>query len=449
MRRVLTTGGRLRHAATMISGLALIVVFLLAALPARAVEVQELVTPGGITVWLVRDETAPIVSVDVAFRAGAAHEPDGKEGLAGMLSSLIEEGAGDLDALAFQTRLEDLSVSMNFSAGRDSFRATLRTLSRNRVEAFRLLRLALTEPRFDPEPVERIRRGTIATYRRSLDNPGSIAQRAWYGAAFPDHPYGRTTIGTEETLASIGPDDFRAFMTAHLTRDRMFVGVVGDIDPKELAKLVDETFLGLPEKGAAATIPKVEPVLSGEVAVERLDRPQSTVVFGQAGLSRHDPDFYAAFVMNHILGGGSFSSRLYQEVREKRGLAYSVGSSLSMLDAAPLVVGSVGTMNERVAESIAVIREQWSLMAENGVDEAELEEAKKYLTGSFALRFASSSNIASMLSALQMDGIGTDFFEIRNSLVEAVTVDDIRRVAGRLLDPGKLTFVVVGNPPGL
>jgi len=418
-----------------------------AASTAHAVPVKKLVTPGGITVWLVEDRTAPIVTVDVLFRAGSAHEPDGKEGLASMLSSLLEEGAGDLDALAFQTRLEDLSVSLNFSARRDSFRVSMRTLSRNRDEAFRLLRLALTEPRFDPEPVERVRRGALATYQRSLDSPGSIAQRAWYRAAFPDHPYGRTTIGTEESLNAIGADDFRTFLKAHLARDRMYVGVVGDIEPDVLARLLDETFSALPAKGSGREIPKVRPVLSGKTVVERMDRPQSTVVFGQAGIARHDEDFYAAFVMNHILGGGSFSSRLYQEVREKRGLAYSVSAGLSMLDAAPLIVGGVGTVNERVGDSIAVIREQWALMAEKGVGEEELAEAKKYLTGSFALRFSSSSNIAAMLSALQMDGIGTDFFEIRNSLVEAVTVEDIRRVAGRLLDPERLTFVVVGNPP--
>lgn len=411
-------------------------------------QIQRVVSPGGIEAWLVEDRTTPIVSMQMIFRGGAALDPAGREGLAGMVSGMLDEGAGDLDSTAFQRRLEDLSVGLHFSAGLDSFSSGLRTLSEYRDEAFELLRLALSEPRFDAEPIERIRSQLLTGLAENVENPRYIAGRAWWSEAFPDHPYGRPQGGTEETIKAIGADDLRGFVRRRLALDNLVIGVVGDISAAELAPQLDKIFGGLPAKAGPWQLAEATPRSPGGVTVVRRSIPQSVVIFGQPGLKREDPDFYTAFVMNYLLGGGSFNSRLYTEVREKRGLAYSVYSSLSPLRHSALIMGGVGTRNGRVKESIDLIRAEWRRMAEGGVTDAELDAAKTFLTGSFPLRFSSGRRIAGMLAGIQLQGLGIDFLDRRNSFIEAVSRADVRRVAGKWLDADALTFVVVGDPTG-
>lgn len=414
-----------------------------------AVKVQEVVGASGVKAWLVEDHTNPIISLTVTFRAGSSRDMPGKAGTSRLLSTLLDEGAGDMKALAFQRRLEALSISLSFEAGRDTFRGTMRTLTRNRDEAFRLLGLALNQPRFDPDAVERMRGQLVSSVLRSARNPSSIASNAWWKAAFPNHPYGRPVAGDEKTLTAINRQDLVDYVRRNFARDNISIGVVGDIDAGELKALLDKTFGPLPAKATARPVPEVEPKLSGKVVVQKLDVPQSVVVFGHAGIQRKDKDFYAAYVLNHILGGGSFSSRLHNEVREKRGLAYSVYSYLWPLDHSALFMGAVATRNAKVAESVKLIRDEWARMAKEGVSDEELKSAKRYITGSYALRFSSSKNISEMLAALQAEGLTRDYFEKRNSYIEAVSPADITRVAKRLLRANSLTFVVVGDPAGL
>jgi zinc protease len=434
-----------------LGGLALALLALglsLAAQPA-AVTVERVVSPGGIEAWLVADSTVPVISLNLAFRGGAALDPAGKEGLAEMVSALLDEGAGELDSQAFQRRLSDLAITLRFEAGLDNFGGTLRTLSENRDAAFELLRLAVSEPRFDQEPVERIRSQLLTILARSADDPDAIAARTWYRAVFPDHPYGRPVGGTQESVKAIARDDLAAFVAARLARANLMIGVAGDITGEDLARLLDKTFGGLPERAAPAAVSETGAQARGDVIVVDRDIPQSVVVFGHGGVKRDDPDYYAAYVMNYIIGGGGFTSRLTQEVREKRGLAYSVYSYLQPLEHAGLVVGGVATANERLAESLEVIRAEWRRLAGAGVTGDELANAKLYLTGSFPLRLDNTRKIAGMLVAIQVARLGIDYLERRNSLIEAVTLGDIRRVAKRLIDPDALTFVVVGRPAGV
>ncbi len=429
--------------------LAVLVAAPLAAAATAAVKVQEVVGASGVKAWLVEDHTNPIISLTVTFRAGASRDMPGKAGTARLLSTLLDEGAGDMKALAFQRRLESLSISLGFEVGRDTFRGTLRTLTRNRDEAFRLLGLALDKPRLDADAIERMRAQLISSALRAARNPGSIAQNAWWKAAYPNHPYGRPTGGDEKSLTAITRADLLDYVRRNFARDTIAIGVVGDITAAELKGLLDKTFGPLPAKATGRPVPDVKPRLSGKVVVRKLDVPQSVVVFGHAGIQRKDKDFYAAYVLNHILGGGSFSSRLHNEVREKRGLAYSVHSYLWPLDHSALVMGAVATRNAKVAESVKLIRGEWARMAKEGVSDAELKSAKRYITGSYALRFSSSKNISEMLAALQAEGLSRDYFEKRNSYIAAVTPADIKRVAKRLLRANSLTFVVVGDPAGL
>ncbi|RMD63609.1 MAG: insulinase family protein [Alphaproteobacteria bacterium] len=417
--------------------------------PARAVEVQRVVSPGGIEAWLVEDHTNPILSLDLAFRGGAALDPAGKEGLANMVSGLIDEGAGPLDSQAFQGRLQELSIRLSFNASLDTFGGTLQTLSETRDEAFRLLRLALTEPRFDAEPVTRIRSQILAGLAQEAEDPRSIARRTLSKVLFPDHPYGRPVSGTQLSVPRITVEDLRTFVKERFARDTLVIGVVGDITAQELARLLDETFLALPATAASAAVPSAAVAGDGAVVVVEKDVPQSVVAFGHEGIRRDDPDYYAAYVVNYILGGGGFASRLYKEVREKRGLAYSVYSYLNPLDHAALVVGGVATQNGRVAQSLEIIRREWGRMGETGPSAQELDDAKTYLTGSFPLRFSSSGRIAGMLVGMQLENLGIDYLDRRNAFIEAVTLDQARRVARRLYDPDRLAVVVVGHPTGV
>ncbi len=416
---------------------------------AHAVVVQQVESNGGVSALLVEDHTNPIIALHFAFRGGSSLDPEGMEGLADMTSSLIDEGAGDLDSQAFQGKLEDLSIGLGFNAGRDNFGGTLTTLSENRDEAFELLRLALSTPRFDGEPVERIRSQILAGLRQQSEDPDSIAGKALARAMFEGHPYARPRDGTPKSIARIDREAMARFVRERLARNNLVIGVTGDITPDELRGVLDDIFGDLPVQATPWDIEIAKVPATGALKVINKPIPQSAILFAQPGLLRDDPDFYNAYVLNYILGGGGFTSRLYKEIREKRGLAYSVYSYLSPRDYAALLLGGAGTANAGVRETLDVIRKQWGLIAQNGVTQSELNDAKTYMTGSYPLRFSASGKISDMLVGIQLSELGIDYFDKRNSYIEAVTLDDVNRVARELLDPGALTFVVVGEPEGM
>jgi zinc protease len=413
-----------------------------------ASKVERVVSPGGIEAYLINEPSIPFLSLGLHFKGGSALDPAGKEGLAYMVSGLLDEGAGDLDSRAFRTELEDRAIRLSFDAARDSFTGQLKTLTEHRERAFEMLRLALVEPRFDLEPVERIRNQIQADLRRRSEDPDYLVSLTWFETALPGHPYGRPERGTLESLATITNDDLRRFVRERFAKDNLIVGVAGDVTAEELGPLLDLAFGDLPDASAPVEVAEAEPVDGGTVIVRR-SVPQSRVLFGQDGLARADPDFYAAYVANHLLGGGGFTSRLTEEVREKRGLAYSVYSYLYPLDHAPLWFGGVGTANAAVDESIRLVRKEIARMAAGDIDAAELADAKTYLTGSFPLRLTSNDQIAGLLVSMQVDGLGIDYLEKRNGYIEAVTLEDVRRVAKRLYHPERLLVVVVGDPDGL
>jgi zinc protease len=388
------------------------------------------------------------VALDYAFTGGANADPADKPGLATMVGSLLDEGAGKLDSRAFQEMLEERAVQLGFVANRDQFRGSLHTLTANLDEAVDMLRLALTEPRFDDEPVARIRDQLQAQLVRNSTNPNDIANRAWWAAAFPGHPYGRPSNGTRDSLAAITVDDLRTYVRDVFARDTLTIGIVGDLDADKAGKVIDRIFGGLPEKAKLRPVAPATMAGLGERIVVNLDVPQTVINFGEPGLARSDPDFFAAYIVNHIYGGGSMSSRLYREVREKRGLAYGIRSSLVWMQAANIVSGGTATRGDRAAETLSLIDEQTRRMAADGPTQEELDKAKAYLKGSYAIAFDTSSKIAGQIVQIQLDKLGMDYPEKRNAMIEAVTLADAKRVAKRLLDTKMLT-VVVGRAQGL
>ncbi|MGF1445706.1 MAG: M16 family metallopeptidase [Pikeienuella sp.] len=421
---------------------------MLVALPARAVDVVEATSPGGTTFWMVSEPSIPIVAIEMTFKGGARLDPADRPGLSRITAALLDEGAGELDAAAFAKRKDDLAARFSISVGRDGTRVSAQMLVETAQASAELIAQALGQPRFDDDAIERVRSQLLSALREQETQPGSVAGKAWSARAFPDHPYGRPTDGTLESVAAITRDEILAAHQRLLTTANLYVSVVGAVDADTAGRLIDTLLADIPE-GTALSDPEPAPIPAPGLEILDLDVPQSVAIFGQRGIARDDPDFFPAYVMNHILGGGGFSARLMTEVREKRGLAYSVYSYLSERDAIPLLLGSVQTENARMAESISVIRDEWARLASDGVSDTELENAKRYLTGSFPLSLDSNAKIARFLLTMQEEDLGIDYLDRRNGYVEAVTSADISRVAAELLDAEELAIVVVGRPAGL
>ena len=285
---------------------------------------------------------------------------------------------------------------------------------------------------------------------RDLEDPNTVANRTWFDRAFAGHPYHKPVWGYPETVKAITAEDLKAFARSRLSRDALVIGVVGDVTPEELGPLLDGAFGALPSEGdPSRTIPEAEPRNLAQLEVIRRQIPQSAIAFGLPGIKRDDPDWYAAHVMNYVLGGGGFNSRLMEEVREKRGLTYGVYTYLYPLDHAGVWLGGVATQNARVGETLDVIRATLRRFVEDGATEKELADAKTYINGSFPLSLTGSSRIARLLVSIQRNELGLDYLDRREALMNAVTREDVQRVARRLLDPDKLLTVVVGDPKGV
>jgi zinc protease len=431
----------------IITGVALLIAAT-AAQPVGATTVQRVVSPGGITAWLVQEPSLPLVALNFAFVGGAAADPADKPGVGYMVSSLLDDGAGELDSKAFQQRLEENAVELRFSVTHDYFYGSIRLLKERRDQSFDLLRLALNLPRFDADAVSRIRDQILAGLRRESTDPGTIASHTWWQTAFPNHPYGRPTNGTLTSVPAITVDDLRTYLRQVMARDGLKVAAVGDIDPATLGQVLDRVFGALPASATRAAVPDAPVSDGGRRIVTQLNVPQAVVRMGGAGIMRKDPDFIPAYIVNHILGGGSFTSRLYQEVREKRGLAYGVYSYLLTLRHAAIFMANTQTQAASTRDALELIEAQVQRMVTDGPTADELVKAKAYLKGSYALNFDTSTKIASILLQNQLDDLGIDYIEKRNGMIDSVTIEDARRAAHRL-GKGGLLVTVVGQPKDL
>ena len=429
--------------------LAGLILTLLTALPARAfVDIQSVTSDGGVSAWLVEDHSQPFVAIEIRFRGGARLDPDDKAGAVNLMTGLLEEGAGEMDSRAFAAARDSLGARMRFDAGRDSVTVSARMLSETRGEAADLLNTALTETRFADGALRRVRGQVLSMIRRDAQDPDARARARFYEAAFAGHPYARPVEGTADSVRALTGEDMRAARDAAIARDRLVVGVAGDITPDELGPFLDRLFAGLPETGAP--LPgEAEVTLDGEVSVDRFETPQSVAVFGQEGIERDDPDFFAAYILNEILGGSGLSSRLMKEVRIERGLTYGISASLRLFDNAALIAGRMASGNASMSEAIEVVRDEWRRAASGSITADELEAAKSSLIGAYPLRFSGNAAIARILAGMQVQGYARDYVETRNDRVAAVTLAEVNRVAGELLDPSALSMVVVGQPEGL
>ncbi len=416
---------------------------------AKAMKIQEVTSPGGIKAWLVEEHRVPLLALRFAFTGGSAQDPDKKPGVAHFLTVLLDEGAGDMSAAAFQERSEELALKMSFDVTRDDFYGNFQTLTTNRKAAVDLLRLALNKPRLDTDAIERMRGQLIASLDYAARDPAKVASRIWFAKAFPGHAYGRPSQGTKASMAAISRDDLLAYRRRIFAKDTLKISAVGDIDAKSLGLLLDRIFGDLPEKAELKPVAQIAPPATSARHIVDMDIPQSVARFGLPSFPRSDPDFMSAYVVNHILGGGGFTSRFMVEVRGKRGLAYSVWSYLIPLRKASIYLGGVATKNDAMRTSLNVIRTELKRMAQSGPTAQELTAAKQYLTGSYPLRFDTSSKIAGQLLAVQVAELGLDYIKTRNEKIDAVSKQDVKRVAKRLFGSGSLLEAIVGKPTNL
>lgn len=412
-------------------------------------KIEQIKTPRGISVWLVREPAIPMLALQAAWRGGTSSDPAGQEGLAGLAMTLLTEGAGPLDADTFQKAMQEKAIEIDFGADRDYTTVSLRSLSQHQTRAFELLKLAMSVPRFDDEPVGRVKAQARVAYERGRQNPNVLAGERFAQLAYGDHAYGRRSSASTESLERINKPQLADFTHKLLARSNLVIGAVGDISAADLARLVDASFGSLPAEPQVVLPPPVVPKTAAAPVVIQFPNPQSIVIFGAPGIAREDADWYGATVLNQVLGGGGMASRLFEEVREKRGLVYSVGTQLSPYKAAALVSGSLATSNAQVGEALKLVRAELARVAKEGVTEAELAAAKSYMTGSFPLRLGSNAAIAGMLVAMQNTGLQPDYIDAYPGLINSVTPEDIRRVAQRLFAREDYLTVVVGQPAGL
>jgi zinc protease len=411
---------------------------------ALALEIQSVKSDAGIEIWLVEDHVNPIVSIAFGFKGGAAFDPVGKEGLAELASGLLDEGAGTVDSETFQKRLTDKGIDLSFSAGLDDFTGKIRFLRGDRTEAAQLLRLALSDPRFDEEPVERIRNAILIEIAQDEADPNAIAGRDMEQVLLGDHPYARPKNGTRETMSALTAADLKKFVQQRFVRARLHVSVVGDVTAADAKAFVDQAFGTLPLTADLPPVSAIAPNAKGQTRIVDFPLPQAVVQFAEPGIPRSDPDFFATYLVNYVLGGGGFSSRLMSEVREKRGLVYGIGTDLWTFDAGGLIAGQFQTEPAKVAQAIDIVRAEWRRMANEGPTQAELDDAKTYLLGYYPRNFTTTMEAAQVLRGLQTEGLGIDYVTRRQREIAAVTIEDAKRAAKRLFEARALTFVVVG-----
>ncbi|MBV8977398.1 MAG: insulinase family protein [Alphaproteobacteria bacterium] len=412
--------------------------------PAHAFGAKPLAVQKGEDVWFAEDHTLPMFAVVASFPAGSAYDPNGKAGLAAFAAALMDEGAGNLNGRQFHSALADKAIQLEVEPSRDWTVVSIVSLSANAKDAFALLKLALTRPRFDADAIARVRAQMLQNIDRQDEDPSEVAGREFHHLFFGWHPYAHPVAGDRGGLNAVQRGDLKAFAAAHWVRAGLKIAVAGDIGAPALTAYLKSTFGALSGK----PLPPLPPVGKlGAAGVHRIamDVPQPNAAFGMAGVMRDDPDFIPAYVANYILGGGGASSRLTEDVREKKGLTYDISTELSDMRRAATVEGLVATRADAMGDTLSAIRDAFARFAAEGPTAQELTDAKTYLTGSYPLAFSSDTGTASQLGAFQRAGLDVGYVARRNSLIDAVTLDDVRRVARRVFDPNRLTIVVAGT----
>ena len=410
-----------------------------------ATVITEVKVLDGNKAWLVEEHSIPFVTLEIRFKGGATLDRVGKRGSVYFMSALLNEGADDLDASEFAKEMERLAVELDFNVYQDSLSISFKFLTENKSASINLLKKALTKPRFEEEPFERVRDQILSILKSNAKDPRKIASKVFFENVFGSHPYGSMKDGNLESILSLSREDILNAYEDTFNRNQIFISAVGDIKPNELRDLVNEVIEKIPAHSNKVIDQATYKFPEGNTVID-FDTPQSVTIFGHDGIKRTDKDFFSAYVLTHILGGSGFGSRLMTELREKNGLTYGVSAYLASWEKADLILGQFASSNNTVMEAIGIVRKEWAALADRGVTADELQDAKTFLTGAYPLRFDGNSRIARILVGMQTQGLPMDYIHTRNAKVNAVTMEDIRRVSARILKEENLYFVIVGRP---
>ena len=407
-------------------------------------------TASGSPVWFVESRELPMVDVQLIFDAGAAREPVGRNGLAALVNGLLDEGAGGLDATGISFEFERLGARYSAASGYDFASVSLRSLSDPALlePALQNLRRVITEPAFPMKAVERQKQQLLIAIERKQQSPAEIARDAYQAAIYRDHPYAYPSDGTRESVAKLGRGDIVKFHRDNYSARNVRLVIVGDLDKEQAATLAEELTEGLVQGQAPEPLPAVEPLARGGTI--RIEHPSSQVhiLLGQPGLKRGDPDHFPLYVGNHILGGGGFVSRLYEEIREKRGLSYGAYSYFAPRREAGPFTASLQTRGGQEEQALQVMRETIRSFIEQGPTPEELEAAKKNISGGFPLRLDSNSKILGYIAMIAFYGLPLDYLDTFIEKVNAVKLEQIREAFRRRLQPERFITVMVGPVSG-
>jgi zinc protease len=419
------------------------------ALPVQAIPtIEHWQTEHGARVYFVHAPQLPMVDVRVVFDAGSARDGE-LPGRARFTNSMLTEGAGDLDADEIAEQLADLAAELDTNSERDMAMVSLRALSDPSIlgPAVDLMGLMLAEPQFGSKAVERVRGQLLVELKQQLQSPEELARRAFYTGVFDGHPYAAPPSGVDRSLLAITAQDLQVFHERFYVASNAVVAIVGDLDRERAAKLANQVVGGLPQGTPAPALPPVPAMSASKELTIPFPSAQTHVWVGQAAIARHDDDFYALYAGNHALGGSGLVSLLSKEIREKRGLAYSVASYFTPMRAeGPYIVG-LQTRNTRAAEALELLHATLTQFVQQGPTVAQLDAAKKNIIGGFPLRIASNEKILEYVAMIGFYELPLDYLKTFSERIEAVTVADVREVFARHIRPKRLLTVTVGPVP--
>ena len=411
-------------------------------------EVKEITAPESkIKAYLVSDNTNPIVSMNfILANRGSAYDAQGKKGIANFVSRMLVEGSGKLDSREFKDKLANLAISINFQAGKDDFSGDMLTTKENLSEAVKLMQDVMYAPRFDNSDIERLKKEILQTIDYLQEKPSARLEEAQRKLLFGKHPYSYLTIGTKDDVKSLKKNDLLDYMKNNLTKKLLHIGIVGDVNENEAAKLVDDIFAKLPDGNDIKEIqtPEIDySNLNADVYEEHL--PQVLTAITAPGVARQNKDFYPLYIANYVLGGAGLNSRINKSAREEEGLTYGAYTGLSLLNSCPLIQGGFSTTPENLSKMKEIFVAEWQKMGADGISEKELRLAKNYLQSSYNLRFADITVFSAILAEMQNENLGMDFLQKRNQYIENVTLERVNLVAKKYFSPEKLIMINLGK----
>jgi zinc protease len=431
---------------SLLSGVLATVLVLVSGLAAAVPEIQHWRTANGVPVYFIPARELPIVDAQVLFSAGSVRD-DGKPGLAKLTNALLEEGAGDWSADDIADRLDRVGARFSASSRRDSAVLSLRSLADPRYlqPAVETVARLLKEPTFAPDAVERVRQQMLTALQERAQSPGAIAQDAFFKALYGNHPYATPPEGTTANLNALTRVDIQDFHRRHYTAANAVVALVGDLDRPAAESLANALVGHLPKGEPIPPPPPVSPVSARQTI--RIPHPssQSHILIGQVGVSRADPDYYALYLGNHVLGGNGLVSQLSQEIREKRGLAYGAYSAFSPMRQAGPFLMNLQTRNDQVDTALEVAQTTLREFTAKGPESQVLEEARQNITGGFALDIAGNSKLANYLGLIAFYGLPLDYLQNFIGVMNNISLDQVKSTWQRHIQPDQLMTVIVGG----